>query len=139
MRMCGVELSGSEARFAIIDCEGTSWRSIPAAPPKITIKGAFDPESVQTFHVQVQTFIQDHSLDRIAVRKPQTGGIRQAGAPAFVMAGAFQLSTEIPLEFLAARTINARLKSANEISTDGLRRYQEEALRVALASAGVFD
>ncbi len=139
MKVCGIELKGSEAiicllsktdgLFSLPDCR---VRSLPLSDP-------LDTASVRQFQFAFAKLMADYHVDKVVIRERPLKGKFAGGAVGFKMEAAIQLIDAIQVEVLSATTINDSLKSNPlpiSFSETGLKVFQEPAFMVAFASFG---
>ena len=80
MKVCGIEIKGSEAIIAVATLEGSTPGHLALATKKIALDDDEDAANVKVFAAQVASFVRENSIDRIAIKKRSKKG-EFAGGP----------------------------------------------------------
>lgn len=131
MLICGVEIKGSEAIFAIVEFLDGKWKHIPAETKRIPLADDDDAGNVRSFADLVAGFLRENKLIEVALKKRAKKGEFAGGATTFKIEGVFQLIRECSVQLIAAPTIAAQAKKHAFPSPETLYRYQVEAFRTA--------
>lgn len=131
MRICGVELSGSDAVFAIVD-EGV-WQECNTK--KITFGDSLEKQSARFFYEAVNSFARDHHIDIFAIKHRQDSGRFAGGGITFKMEALFQLCPDADALIVYNATIVSEQKKNGWIRPDGMNKYQESAYFTAMCAS----
>ncbi|WP_080684711.1 DUF3010 family protein [Pseudomonas brassicacearum] len=123
MRICGVELSGSDAVFAIVDED--IWQECNTK--KITFGDSLEKQSAKFFYEAVNSFARDHHIDIFAIKHRQDSGRFAGGGITFKMEALFQLCPDADAVIIYSATIASEQKKNGWIRPDGMNKYQEGA------------
>ena len=110
MRICGVELKGSDAIVVVIDTNSGQFNIVDTGVNKITLGSSEKAGDVQAFMDTFHSFIRNHNIERIAIKKRNTKGQFSGGAVSFKIEGLIQLSNDADVTLIAAPTISAQKK-----------------------------
>lgn len=129
-KVCGIELKGNEARIIVLEGSLEDYKVIPTPYDKLKIEDTKDQKMIKDFHAKVLAFFDDEDFTAIGLKERMTKGRFSGGSITFKMEALMQTSyAEIRL--IHGATIKAKLKNV-EYDPDLVKKYQEEAFRVAL-------
>lgn len=134
MQVCGVEIKGSEAIFAIADLQDGQFVHVPADTKRIALAGDDDAANVRSFADLVAGFMRDSNISSIAVKKRGKKGDFAGGPTTFKIEGVLQLLKECRVELISAQTIAAQERRHSFPAPSSLNKYQSEAFRAACAA-----
>lgn len=135
MRICGIELKGSDAVFAIIDSDNGNISSVQCQTRKIRYGDSASYEAARHFFDAISGFVRDHHIDRLAIKQRNKKGPFTGGPVTFKMEGLFQLIPHAPTDLYsgpAIAAVNGRYKF--EVP-DELMGYQIDAYLTACCAA----
>lgn len=136
MKVCGVELKGSDAIICLISAENGLYDIPHLRVPKISLKDAGDAEEVRRFQFTFAKLIEDYNIDKVVIKGRALKGKFAGGPVGFKLEAAIQLIAELEVDILSATFIkNALNKSQLEIDfrDTGLHKFQETAFSSAFA------
>lgn len=131
MRICGVELKGSDAIFAIIENGLLS----PCNTKKITFNDSSLQSSSRFFYESINAFARDHHIDIFAIKQRLDSGQFSAGGITFKMEALIQLCPDAETKIIHSKTILKEQKKHDWQPPDGLYKYQENSYFTAMCSA----
>ncbi|MCB2250405.1 DUF3010 family protein [Pseudomonas chlororaphis] len=134
MSICGIEIKGSEAIFAIATLQGGAPHHQANACKKIALDDDDEAANVKAFATQVAAFVHDNGITRIAIKKRSKKGEFAGGPTTFKIEGVFQLLDGCEVTLLSPQTINAQVKKHNLDLPATLNKYQHEAYKAACAA-----
>ncbi len=134
MTLCGIEIKGSEAIFAVATLQGSTLAHVAVSIKKIALDEDDEAANVKTFAAQVKAFIQDAGIERIAIKKRSKKGEFAGGPTTFKIEGIFQLLENCEVTLLSPQTINAQNKKFDFALPATLNKYQHEAYKTACAA-----
>ena len=134
MTICGIEIKGSEAIFALAALDNQALTHIALATKKIALDDDDEAANVKAFAAQVKAFVQDNAIERIAIKKRSKKGEFAGGPTTFKIEGVFQLLEGVEVALLSPQTINAQNKKHNFELPATLNKYQHEAYKAACAA-----
>ncbi|MGE8412923.1 MAG: DUF3010 family protein [Pseudomonas sp.] len=134
MSICGIEIKGSEAIFALASLEGGTLEHQPIAVKKIALEDDDEAANVRAFANQVRDFVREQGITRIAIKKRSKKGEFAGGPTTFKIEGVFQLLDNCEVTLLSPQTINAQYKKHGFELPASLNKYQHEAYKAACAA-----
>jgi len=134
MRILGVSFTNTHAALVVIESTGGSWRLIDTSgTKKLEVGDHEDSHALQGFSSAMDTFINSHAVQKIAVRRCTYKGQQRSGAGAIKMEALLQLMPQ-EVRLFAPQTIAAWFKKLGVSHPNGLTQYQHEAFETALAA-----
>ena len=130
MKVCGIELKSNEARIVVLEGRHENHEIIKTEYDKVKLVDSKDQKEVQTFRAAMLEFFAYHDFDIIGIKERITKGRFAGGAISFKMEGLIQTADD-KVMLVHNMSMKSTLKDV-ELFTDGLKKYQEEAYRVAL-------
>ena len=134
MKICGVEIKGSEAIMAVIDLENDQATSLNIEPKKIALENDEDRNLVKSFFEAFSGFIRDNQIDRVVIKKRSKKGDYAGGVVTFKIEGLIQLVEGCSVDLIAPQTISATQKKKHYEPPNNLNKYQEQAFFAAMCS-----
>lgn len=134
MSICGIEIKGSEAIFAIATLQDGAPHHQVNACKKIALDDDDEAANVKAFATQVAAFVRDNGITRIAIKKRSKKGEFAGGPTTFKIEGVFQLLDGCEVTLLSPQTINAQVKKHNFDLPATLNKYQHEAYKTACSA-----
>jgi hypothetical protein len=134
MKVCGIEIKGSEAIIAVATLDGQALNHAALATKKIALEDDEDAASVKVFAAQVASFVRENSIDRIVIKKRSKKGEFAGGPTTFKIEGIFQLLENCEVTLLSPQTINAQAKKHDFELPGTLNKYQHEAYKAACSA-----
>lgn len=135
MRICGVDLKGSDAIFALIDVDGEDISPINSQTRKIRFGESSEQESARHFFDAISGFIRDHQIDHVAIRQRAKKGPFAGGPVTFKMEGLFQLCPDAHTRLFSGPSIAAANRSHSFDVPNELNQYQLHAYLTACCAA----
>ncbi|MCE4057609.1 DUF3010 family protein [Pseudomonas sp. Au-Pse12] len=134
MSICGIEIKGSEAIFALASLQDGAPQHQPLATKKIALEDDDEAANVKAFASQVGAFVREHGITRIAIKKRSKKGEFAGGPTTFKIEGVFQLLEQCEVSLLSPQTLNAQYKKHAFELPATLNKYQHEAYKAACAA-----
>lgn len=134
MSICGIEIKGSEAIFALATLQDGTAQHLANTCKKIALDDDDEAANVKAFAAQVAAFVRDNGISRIAIKKRSKKGEFAGGPTTFKIEGVFQLLDNCEVTLLSPQTINAQNKKHNVDLPATLNKYQHEAYKTACAA-----
>lgn len=131
MKVCGIELKSSEARFIILEGTTTDYQIVPLQIKKIKFETSKVQADVQQFHSDIVHFLEEHQPEIVGIKERMTKGRFSGSAVSFKMEALFQL-TDHEIQLVHSMSIKSKLKDLDLEGISELKKFQEEAFRVAL-------
>lgn len=137
MRICGVELTGSDAVICLLSLDRGQFNVEDCRARKLTLKKDHTRQDLQYFQSTFIKLMSDYRVDKVAIRERMTKGKFAGGAISFKLESAIQLIAELDVALLSPTQIKSAL-SENPLtipfSNTGLKVFQEAAFTVAYAT-----
>ena len=130
MKVCGIELKSNEARIVALDGRIEDFEMIKLDFTKLKLEDPKNQDAVKDFHVAIANLFAIHQFDKIAIKERIMKGRFKGGPLSFKMEALIQLVDE-PVEIVHVAKVKSKIKDV-DVSFDDLKKYQEEAFRVAL-------
>ena len=134
MKVCGIEIKGSEAIIAVATLDGQALSHLALATKKIALDDDDEAANVKVFAAQVASFVRENSIDRIVIKKRSKKGEFAGGPTTFKIEGVFQMLENCEVTLLSPQTITAQCKKFNVELSDTLNKYQHEAYKAACSA-----
>ncbi|AZC21236.1 MULTISPECIES: DUF3010 family protein [Pseudomonas] len=134
MSICGIEIKGSEAIFALASLQGGTLEHQAIAVKKIALEDDDEAANVRTFAAQVRDFVREQGITRIAIKKRSKKGEFAGGPTTFKIEGVFQLLENCEVTLLSPQTLTAQHKKHGYELPASLNKYQHEAYKAACAA-----
>ena len=134
MTICGIDIKGSEAIFAVATQGPDGLQHLAIATKKIALDDDDEAANVKAFAAQVKAFVQDNAITRIAIKKRSKKGEFAGGPTTFKIEGVLQLLEGVEVTLLSPQTINAQNKKHNFELPTMLNKYQHEAYKAACSA-----
>lgn len=131
MVVCGVDLKASDAIVVVLDGKKDNFDIIDTGVQKITLGDTNNSEDVQTFKETFHSFVKNHNIERIGIKKRNTKGQFAGGATSFKIEGIIQLAKDAIAELIAPITISSTIKKDPPPATDQLFAYQKGSYETA--------
>src|SRR3546814_19498601 len=107
MPLCGVEIKGSEAIFAVVEVVDGHWEHLPIETKRIALDDDDDAKNVRSFADLVAGFLRDNKLTEIAIKKRGKKGEFAGGPTTFKIEGVFQLNRKCLVKMVSAQTLRS--------------------------------
>src|SRR3974390_2329183 len=120
MRICGVEIKGTEAIMAVVEAGGGQFVSIDVEPNRIALQNDEDPKFVKSFFETFAAFTRDNKVERIVIKKRSKKGDYAGGVLTFKIEGLIQLVEGCSVDMIAPQTITAAQKKKGHELPDNL-------------------
>lgn len=134
MIICGVEIKGSEAIFALATRQNDSIGHLPLATRKVALADDDQSANVKDFAARIAAFVRENGISHIVIKKRSKKGEFAGGPTTFKIETVFQLLGDCEVTLLSPQTINAANKKHNFDLPDSLNKYQHEAYKTACAA-----
>jgi hypothetical protein len=134
MNICGVEIKGSEAIFAVATRASGALEHVPLATKKIALEDDDEAANVKNFATQITRFVRENGIAHIAIKKRSKKGEFAGGPTTFKIETVFQLLEDCEVVLLSPQTINAQMKKHTFELPAALNKYQHEAYKAACSA-----
>ncbi len=134
MTICGIDIKGSEAIFAVATQGPDGLQHLTIATKKIALDDDDDALNVKAFAAQVTAFVKTNAITRIAIKKRSKKGEFAGGPTTFKIEGIIQLLDACEVQLLSPQTLNAQFKKHAFELPASLNKYQHDAYKAACAA-----
>ncbi|WP_339669430.1 DUF3010 family protein [Dasania marina] len=135
MRVCGVELTSSEAIICLLGQNKGVFEVAECRQRIFSLAKSDSTEAIRDFQFSFKKLMEDYKVDEIAIIERAPKGKLAGSAISFKFETAIQL-IDMPVTLLNYSTIKEQLK-LNRIAIDfnglGLKKFQQPAFNVAYA------
>ncbi len=131
MIICGVEIKGSEAIFALATLQQSGLEHLPLATKKLALADDDESANVKTFATQIAGFVRENGISHVVIKKRSKKGEFAGGPTTFKIETVFQLLRDCEVTLLSPQTINAQNKKHDFTLPASLNKYQHEAYKAA--------
>lgn len=136
MRICGIELKGSEAVLCVLGYNLGAFELPDCRQRQMAVSNSEDTEAIRKFQFTIRKLFDDYKVERVAIIKREQKGKFAGSATSFKLEAALQL-LDMPVEVYTPSTIKDQMKR-NPLQTDfaslGLKKFQQQAFNVAYAA-----
>ncbi|HIZ49496.1 MAG TPA: DUF3010 family protein [Candidatus Pseudomonas excrementavium] len=138
MRICGIELTGSDAVVCLLHKDQGLFSLPDSRIRKLTLKKDPARADLQRFQKDLVQFLRDYKVERVVIKERLQKGKFAGGAISFKLEATIQLIAEpaIEVSLISATQIKSVL-SANPLpipfADTGLKQFQEAAFLTAYA------
>lgn len=130
MKICGVDLKGSEAIVIVLEGNLDNFEIIDTGVTKVILGDTNNSEDVLAFKDTFHSFIKNHNIGHIGIKKRNTKGQFAGGATGFKMEGLIQLAPNSNILLLAPTTISSTVKKNPPPKPEGIFGYQKGAYEI---------
>lgn len=134
MKVCGVELTGSEAIFTLLSLSDGLFDIPDCRQRKLSLNDPSSQEQIQRFQFAFRKLMEDYGVDRVVIRERPQKGKFAGSAAGFKLEAAIQLIEGLHVELVAPGLIKEQLKKNPllvELKDTGLKKFQEPAFTTA--------
>lgn len=136
MRVCGVELTGSDAVVCLLNLDSGHFSLPDSNVRKLSLKKNHTRGDLQEFQASIATFLTEHGVSKVAIKERMPKGKFAGGAISFKLEAAIQLMTSADIEvvLLPPALIKSTLSSNPlpvSFAATGLKIFQETAFTAA--------
>lgn len=136
MRVCGVELTGSDAVVCLLIKDQGLFSLPDLKLRKLTLTKNHTREELLQFQAAFVQFLTEYAVDKVVIRERMTKGRFAGGALSFKMEAAIQLISQADIEItLLSPTLIKSTLAENPLpipfEATGLKAFQEGAFTAA--------
>ncbi len=135
MKICGIELKGSEARLAVVNKTEQGIEHVSIATRKIPLGDGECSIQTKSFKDTFESFCRDNAIEKVCIKKRGKKGEYAGGPDTFKMEGIIQVSNVPEVILISPQTIAAMNKRQKVIYPDELNKYQQSAYLTSIAGA----
>ena len=137
MRICGVDLAGSEAVICLLELDQGQFTLPDCRVRKLALVKGHTAEDLRQFQFEFSKLMSDYSVAKVVIRERAPKGKFAGGAISFKLESAIQLIADLDVTILSPSQIKSAL-SDNPLpitfSETGLKVFQEVAFKAAYAA-----
>ncbi len=136
MRVCGIEIKGSEAILCLVTLKDGLFDLPECRQTRLALSQDKDAENIQKFQFNLAKLIEDYKIEQLVIKERPQKGKFAGGALGFKIEAAIQLINRCPSVILSASTIKEKIKQHPlpvDFKDTGLRVFQETAFITAYA------
>lgn len=137
MRVCGVELTGSDAVICLLSLEAQQFNLPDCRVRKLTLSKKHTQQELQKFQFDFAQLMIDYKVDKVAIKERLTRGKFAGGAISFKLESAIQLIDKLDVQLLNGSEVKAILAD-NPLpvlfADTGLKVFQQTAFTTAYAA-----
>lgn len=130
-KICGVDLSGSEAIIALVKKGDAGYVFLGRESQKIKLGNDESCHDIKSFFDTFQGFVRQHDVNLVVIKKRPQKGKMAAGAISFKMESLIQLNGVAAVEFVTAQGMAASEKKVPFDLAPDLKKYQHDAFKAA--------
>ncbi|WP_371195090.1 DUF3010 family protein [Glaciecola sp. SC05] len=137
MRVCGVEIKGTEAVISILDYRDGLFTIPDCRARKVEFSKRNRTADLSYFQSSFAKLMEDYKVDRVVIKERPLTGKFSGGGLGFKMEAAIQLIKNIEVQTITLQALKASLKRnpvSVEFSETGLKIFQQAAFEVAYSS-----
>lgn len=134
MKICGIELKGSEALLAVASLNAGQAEHLAITTKKIALEDDEDAAQVKDFAARAQAFVTEHGITHLAIKKRSKKGDFAGGPVTFKMEAVLQMLSGCEVLLLSPQTITAQSKKNDFTPPAALNKYQHEAWKSACSA-----
>jgi hypothetical protein len=137
MRICGVDLTGSDAVICLLELDKGQFNLLDCRVRKLMLKKGHSAKDLREFQFEFAKLMSDYRVDKVMIRERMPKGKFAGGAISFKLESAIQLIADLDVTLLSPSQIKSAL-SENPLpvrfSDTGLKVFQEVAFKTAYAA-----
>lgn len=127
MKICGIELKSNNAIVSVIENSPEKIDYINTKIKKFTLENDEDLQSIMKFKDEIELFLQENSINKIALKKRAKKGTFAGGAVTFKSEAIIQLNSVCEVTFVTSQAISKYTKINEVPFPSELNKYQEQA------------
>ncbi|MGB0733310.1 MAG: DUF3010 family protein [Pontibacterium sp.] len=135
MRICGVDISGSDAVITLLGYENGLFDIPDCRARQLSLSATGDQEAVKRFRATFAKLVDDYRVDTVAIRQRPHKGKFAGSAVGFKMEALIEL-LDCSVTLISPTDIKEQIKR-NPLPIDfaetGLKKFQEQAFMTAYA------
>ncbi|MBT1450578.1 DUF3010 family protein [Glaciecola sp. XM2] len=137
MRICGVEIKGTEAIISILEYRDGLFTIPECRARKVEFSKQNRASDLQYFQSSFAKLMTDYKVKMVMIKERPLSGKFSGGGLGFKMEAALQLIEDLDVQTMNASTLKAIIKRNPipvEFGETGLKIFQEQAFAVAYAA-----
>lgn len=136
MRVCGVEIKGSEAILCLMEYQGGLFNLPDCRQSRIALSQDQEAEQVRKFQFALRKLVEDYKIQHLVIKERPQKGKFAGGAVGFKIEAALQLLDNCNVSLLSATALKEQIKRFPlpvDFKATGLKAFQETAFLTAYA------
>tara|TARA_R110002126_G_scaffold167330_5_gene315562 strand:+ start:22043 stop:22480 length:438 start_codon:yes stop_codon:yes gene_type:complete len=132
VRVCGVELSGSEARLAVVELDHEGGpKYIELDTKKIKLSNDKSSEAIKSFKSAIQSFAHENAIEIVCIKDRAHKGRFAGGAISFKLESLIQSIDGCEIKFVSPQTLASFEKKNYAGAPSGMPKYLKPAFSSA--------
>jgi hypothetical protein len=136
MRVCGIEIKGSEAILCLMSKDQGLFALPDCRLNRLALTQDYDAESVRKFQFAMKKLIEDYKIEHLVIKERPQKGKFAGGAVGFKIEAALQLIESCPTTIMSGTAQKEQIKRHPlpvDFKATGLKAFQETAYITAYA------
>ena len=136
MKVCSVDIQGSEALFCLISLDSGLMSVHDCRQTRIPLLKGGDTANTRTFQKIFAKMLEDYQVKTVVIRERLKRGKFAGSADGFKIETAIQLIQGVRVDLISAAAIKEQLKHTPmliDAREAGLKKFQEQALQTGFA------
>ena len=137
MKICGVELKGTEAVICLLSYQDGLFSLPECRVRKVEFNKQNKTSDIRYFQSTFAKLAEDYKVDKVVIKERPLKGKFAGGALGFKMETAIQLIQSLDVDLMSSTELKASLKR-NPVTVSfaetGLKIFQQQAFEVAYAA-----
>lgn len=136
MRVCGIEIKGSEAILCLMSKDQGLFSLPDCRQNRLVLSQDQDAENIRKFQFAMKKLIEDYKIEHLIIKERPQKGKFAGGAVGFKIEAALQLIETCPTTIMSATAQKEQIKRHPlpvDFKATGLKAFQETAYITAYA------
>ncbi|EJI87109.1 hypothetical protein AEST_01500 [Alishewanella aestuarii B11] len=136
MRVCGVEIKGSEAILCLMEYQDGLFNLPDCRQTRIALSQDQQTEQVRKFQFALRKLVEDYKIQHLVIKERPQKGKFAGGAVGFKIEATLQLLDNCNVSLLSATELKEKIKRFPlpvDFKATGLKAFQETAFLTAYA------
>ncbi|WP_179188160.1 DUF3010 family protein [Kiloniella majae] len=127
MKLCGIELKGSDAVLVVLEVSDEGPKHIDLPTRKIALGDSDNTADVIRFQKEIVAFFVCNNISKAIIKKRAKKGKFAGGPDTFKMEALIQVIPNLDVELVTPQALAAKEKKQNITYPINLKKYQEVA------------
>ncbi len=129
--VAGIDLDKNEARIVVLAGQALNFDIVTTEVARLGLADPKNQDEVRAFQDAIQTFLDEHAIDTVAIRERLSKGRMKGGTITFKLEGLIQMCRQ-PVILVPPATIRKAFSAANiDLAELPIAKYQHEAYGAA--------
>lgn len=136
MRVCGIEIKGSEAILCLMEYQNGLYNLPDCRQIRLALSQDQQAESVRKFQFAMRKLVEDYKIQQLIIKERPQKGKFAGGAVGFKIEAALQLLDNCDTTLMSATELKEKIKRFPipvDFKATGLKAFQETAFLTAYA------